>query len=218
VASSTTVPVYLEVGGKKVFASAAEWPGWCRPGRDADGALAALAAYAPRYSQVAQVAGLRFPGVVELEVVERVSGNATTDFGAPGMPMKADAGPLTKTAVDRLATLVEATWKTLDRTAAGSPEELTKGPRGGGRDRDKMVRHVLDAEVAYASKIGVRGLRTPDVGDRPAIRAHRGAIVEGLRQAAKEQLPEKAWPPAYAARRIAWHVLDHAWEMEDRQP
>jgi len=23
---------------------------------------------------------------------------------------------------------------------------------------------------------------------------------------------------AYAMRRIAWHVLDHAWEMEDRIP
>lgn len=27
---------------------------------------------------------------------------------------------------------------------------------------------------------------------------------------------EKGWPPRYAARRIAWHVLDHAWQIEDR--
>jgi hypothetical protein len=26
----------------------------------------------------------------------------------------------------------------------------------------------------------------------------------------------KGWPPRYAARRIAWHALDHAWEIEDR--
>jgi hypothetical protein len=26
----------------------------------------------------------------------------------------------------------------------------------------------------------------------------------------------RKWPPRYAARRVAWHALDHAWEIEDR--
>src|SRR5438067_302187 len=29
---------------------------------------------------------------------------------------------------------------------------------------------------------------------------------------------DRGWPVRYAARRMAWHVLDHAWEMEDRVP
>ena len=24
------------------------------------------------------------------------------------------------------------------------------------------------------------------------------------------------WLPAYAIRRITWHVLDHAWEIQDK--
>jgi hypothetical protein len=26
------------------------------------------------------------------------------------------------------------------------------------------------------------------------------------------------WTPLFAARRAAWHALDHAWELEDRLP
>jgi hypothetical protein len=29
-------------------------------------------------------------------------------------------------------------------------------------------------------------------------------------------LADRKWTQRYAARRIAWHALDHAWEMEDR--
>jgi hypothetical protein len=29
-------------------------------------------------------------------------------------------------------------------------------------------------------------------------------------------LADRKWTARYAARRIAWHALDHAWEIEDR--
>jgi hypothetical protein len=29
-------------------------------------------------------------------------------------------------------------------------------------------------------------------------------------------MPGDGRPPRYAIRRIAWHVLDHAWEIEDK--
>jgi hypothetical protein len=44
--------VYLEVGQKKIFAGALDWPGWCRSGRDEEAALATLVEYAPRYSKI----------------------------------------------------------------------------------------------------------------------------------------------------------------------
>ena len=87
-------------------------------------------------------------------------------------------------------------------------------PEGGGRDRDKIVAHVLDAEIAYAGKLGLR-LRTPDAGDAAAVREHRNAIVAALRAGTKG-VTERGWPARYAARRMAWHALDHAWEIEDR--
>jgi hypothetical protein len=208
------VRVYLEVGSKRVFACARDWPGWCRAGRTEADALAALAAYAPRYAAVAADAGASFPmGAPTLEVVERVPGSAGTDFGAPGAVPPGDAAPPRPGEGERLASLVEAAWRAFEGVVAGAPAELRKGPRGGGRDRDKIVEHVVDAEVAYSRKLGLRGPR-PKPGDRAAVRAMREEILARLRDGGPPS--EGGWPARYAARRIAWHVLDHAWEIEDR--
>lgn len=199
-------PVYLEVGKATTFACSLDWPGWSRAAKTEEAALEALAAYADRYRPVADEAGVDFPkSAGELEVVERVTGNPTTDFGAPGVPAAADDQPLTKVQAERLATLVAAALTAFDRVAARAPTELRKGPRGGGRDRDKMVAHVLDAEVAYFGKVGLR--------DRG-----REGFLDGLRAArrAQPELKTKSWPWRYTARRVAWHALDHAWEMQDR--
>src|SRR6266536_2056731 len=107
-------------------------------------------------------------------------------------------------------------WAAFDRVVAAAPAELRKGPRGGGRDRDKIVDHVLGAEAAYARKLGVKQ-RQPAIGDTAAIAALRDAIVTALRAPSDGEPPvPKGWPPRFAARRLAWHVLDHAWETEDR--
>jgi hypothetical protein len=206
-------PVYLELGAKRVFASAADWPGWCRSGKDEERALEALGAASRRYAVVSAEAGVPFPSDAAgaFAVVERIPGSATTDFGAPGGVAAAEADPLTKEEAARQAALVSASWAVFDRVVAGAPAELRKGPRGGGRDRDRIVDHVLDAETAYASKLGVR-LSKPDATDRAAVAAHREKLLEALTAGNDE----KGWPPRYAARRIAWHALDHAWEIEDR--
>jgi hypothetical protein len=210
--------VGLEMAGKRTFAWAPDWPGWCRSGRDAGQALEALAAVAPRYAVVAESAGVPLPdrAAEALEVVERVPGSATTDFGAPGTVAPSDRRPLTKSEAERQAALLTASWQAFDGVVAGAPAELLKGPRGGGRDRDKIVEHVLDAEVAYARKLGVR-LRQTVAGDVEARSAHRRAILEALSgESSGEDAVERGWPPRYAARRIAWHVLEHTWEIEDR--
>ena len=197
------VPVYLEVGKKRVFAAAVDWPGWCRAGKDEAGALEALAAAAPRYAAVAKAAGLQLPAAPVFEVVERLQGDATTEFGAPGKVPALDRVKLPAREGERLAALVEAGWKVLERVIANAPAELRKGPRGGGRDRDKVVEHVVGAEESYARQIGVK--------ERDSA-ARRKAILVALREPAEGT----KWPARYAARRIAWHVLDHAWEIEDR--
>jgi hypothetical protein len=210
--------VYLETGSKRTFAMALDWPGWGRSGRTGEDALDALASYLPRYAKVATKAGLDLgPADAEFDVVETVAGNATTDFGAPAAFVAADAERVTARAAARTASLVEACWDTLARVAARSPQELRKGPRGGGRDRDKMLTHVIESEAAYARKIGVRH-KPPAIDDKDGIKAMRADIIAVIgAPAAGGPLEPKGWPVAYAARRIAWHALDHAWEMQDRR-
>ncbi len=210
------VEVTLEITATKVFATAVDWPGWSRSGRDQERALAALAEYAGRYAPVAQRAGVRFPAGAgdTLAVVEEVPGDGTTSFGVPGVVTGHDRAPLTVAAAARRADLLVAAWALFDDVVAAAPEQLRKGPRGGGRDRAKMVEHVLGAEASYARKLGLRIPVPSTVDDAGALRA---ALAGALRGASDgTPVVAKGWPPRYAAHRIAWHVLDHAWEIEDK--
>src|SRR6266511_5404905 len=210
--------VYLEVGSRRVFAGARDWPGWARSGKDEALALEALADYAPRYAVVAERAGLAFPATAgdELRVVEQVAGSATTDFGALDRVVSSDTDPVGGDEAERFAALLRASWAVFDQVVAGAPAELRKDPRGGGRDRDKIVDHVLGAEAAYARKLGIKH-RQPAIGDDDAIAALRDAVVNVLRAPSDGTPPvPKGWPARYAVRRFAWHVLDHAWEIQDR--
>ncbi len=210
--------VYRECGKKRVFACSLDWPGWCRSGKTDESALETLAAYVPRYAAVVKLAGMEFPATAgdSFDVVERVPGSATTDFGAPGVIPAADSKPLTRGDASRHTALVRASWAYLDRVIASAPEQLRKGPRGGGRDRDKIAAHVLSAEVAYARKLGLR-LREPAIDDAAAIAEMRDSLAAVL-DAPSDGAPlaPKGWPIRYTARRIAWHALDHAFEIEDR--
>ena len=211
-ANEAKISVYLELGGKRTFASAAGWPGWCRSGKDEKAALEALAAYAPRYAPVAKLARVPFPaGVPRFTVVERLAGNATTDFGAPSIPAREESKPLPAQQASRMRDLLQACWTYLDQVVSTAPAKLRKGPRGGGRDRDVMFDHVLGAEMEYAKRIGVR-VKQPDGRDEAAVRAFRKAIRDGI----ENPDPGAKWPVAYAVRRTAWHALDHAWEIQDR--
>ena len=207
----------METTPRKSFASAIDWPGWSRSGKTEPDAIEALLAYAPRYAVVARRAGEPFPADgAEIELVETGEGGSSTTFGVPGRVSEADRRPTTTAEADRLARLVAAAWATLDAVAAAAPEELRKGPRGGGRDRTKMVRHVLDAEQAYAGQMGLR-VAAPDPGDPASVAAMREAILDVLRQPSDgSPLAGRKWTARYAAHRIAWHALDHAWEIEDR--
>jgi hypothetical protein len=196
--------VYIETGKKRVFASAADWPGWARSGNDEASALASLAAYAPRYARVAKLARVEFPkDATEFEVVERSHGDASTDFGVPHTPAKDEEKRMTPQQVERMVALTAAAWKYFDQVAGKAPKTLRKGPRGGGRDTDKIVEHVLGSEPEYAKRIGVR----MKPGDR-------GVLLESFKNPNRTE----KWPVRYTVRRTAWHALDHAWEIEDRLP
>jgi hypothetical protein len=216
--SSMTKPlrVLVEQGKRRTFACALDWPGLARAGRTEEEALGALRAAMPRYTAVLERAGLSLglePDGAGVEMVERVEGNATTDFGAPGIVGESDRAPVSLAEAERDALLVAAAWTVFEAVSARAPEALRKGPRGGGRDRAKIVQHVEDAERAYAATIGIRATGA----DRRSLADVRSEILALLRTPSDgSPLGGRRWPARYAARRIAWHALDHAWEIEDR--
>lgn len=201
VAAARPIPtrVVLEIGKTWVFASALDWPGWCRRGKGEHAALDVLLDYADRYAAV--VGDAFTPG--EPQVVDRLPGTSTTDFGAPDAKSSWDAEPLDTAEADRLAGLLDSCWRRFDQVVAGAPAQLRKGPRGGGRDRDAIADHVREAERSYGRSFGVR------LPPRTAWQDQRIALLAALRVGA----PDGA---RYAFRRVGWHVLDHVWEIEDK--
>ena len=210
--------VYLERGTKRVFAGAPDWPGWARAGRNDEAALEALVASGPRYAAASKGTrlGFRAPrSVDELEVVARMTGTSTTDFGAPDVEAPGDRDDVDEPELRRLVTILRASWRAFDRAVdAAEGVELATGPRGGGRSLEKIVAHVVDSEGGYLARIGARA-PTGDLG------TERAAVIDALERAVREGIPPaprggKRWTPRYFVRRSAWHVLDHAWEIEDR--
>jgi hypothetical protein len=95
---------------------------------------------------------------------------------------------------------------------------MQRGPRGGGRDRDHIVRHTLSVERDWASGVGVV---TPDEAllTDEELGAYRIAYCQAIRDyhaQGKQAGKQAKWPLRYLIRHTAFHTLDHAWEMEDK--
>ena len=223
------VETYLEIGSKRVFAGAIDWPAWCRSGRDEEAALEALLAYGPRYQQALRRSKVAFTPpqrLSTLKVVERLKGDATTDFGAPSIAPAADARAVDRRWLTRQAKILRACWAAFDDAAGSATGELAKGPRGGGRQLDGIIGHVVGAEASYVRMIGGRapGFEAPALEGalaEAARRDERAIVIEALERAVVDGIPEgprggKRWSAPSFVRRAAWHVLDHAWEIEDR--
>ena len=208
--------LYIELSGKKAIAWSLEWPGWCRIRRSEEEAVQALIDTEARYRVIAQRAWLEFaPG--DLVVVERVPGDANTAWGVPSVLASTETRPIDAVTAQRNVALLCASWDMLEEVVAASSAHLRKGPRGGGRDRDEIWRHVIEAERAYVRKIGVRH-QPFEVNDKSALRAMREEIAAVLsKPSSGGPLVAGGWNASYAVRRMAWHVVDHLWEIEDRR-
>jgi hypothetical protein len=216
-----SIRVMVERGKKKrTVASAFDWSGWDRSGKTEEDALRVLESYRPRYAKVAALAGLsdEFLTARELAVVERLEGIGMTDYyGLSGRAAGPEQDQMTEAKCERKIALLRASWTYFDDVAAHVSPELRKGPRGGGRDRDEIIRHVNGTElVEYGKKVGVRS--SPDAWRDPdELRAHRDAFSAAIRETnARGASAGSWWTVQFLIRRCAWHMLDHAWEMEDR--
>jgi hypothetical protein len=224
--STHKIPVVLEAGRQKVIASALDWPGWARAGRDEASALQALADYGPRYQRAVGRARLGFKApadVTSFTIAERLPGNATTDFGVPGLISAADQRPVSPADLRRLQAQMRAIWRALDAAQTmARGHRLRLGPRGGGRQLDQILDHVLEANHGYLKQVGWQPAPLPSGDPSQVIRASLDETLRALPASAAGELPAvgprggRRWPARYFARRAAWHVLDHVWEIEDR--
>jgi hypothetical protein len=117
---------------------------------------------------------------------------------------------------ERKLALLRASWRTFDDFAARVSAELRKGPRGGGRERDEIIGHVNGAEIyEFAPKVGVK-VPLETRADPQALGAYRDALVDAIREHHARGESARSWALQFLIRRCAWHMLDHAWELEDR--
>lgn len=219
------VKVYLECGAKRTFAGALDWPGWCRQGSTEIEALAALLAYGPKYASLLKGTRLGFVAPTDraqLVVVERLPGTATTDFGAPGVAPTVDHDRSCDAAdLKRFEKILRAGWRALDEAVQSARgKTLTTGPRGGGRSLDAIVTHVIGADASYLAGVGWKAPKATNLRDN--LTATREAILTALKASANGEIPLEGprggvrWSARYFVRRVTWHVVAHAWEIERR--
>ena len=205
-----------------MVAVAPDWPGLERGAATGEAAVARLQSYVPRYAQVAELAGMsaeftRIAGGGGVDVVEEYPGNGSTDYwGISFVPSSLDRQDVSGREFLREMALLQACWAFFDGVRSRVSAEMQKGPRGGGRDRDVIVRHVFATERDWAEKVGVRILPTPVVPDEKQYRAHRDAYGAAIRQYHAEGRMARTWPLRFLVRHTAYHAMDHAWEMEDK--
>jgi len=214
------IRVTLETGpkGKKVAAVAPDWPGLERGAKTGEEAIEKLRAYLPRYSRVAELASLdaEFDASEGVDVVEQYPGTGSTDFWGISFAFSSiDRQGMSADELDRELRLMQACWAFFDDVRGRVSAELRKGPRGGGRDRDRIVLHLFANEQDWAKGLGVV---TPDDAMLTAegMKAHRDAYCQAIRDYHSQGKIAGKWPLRYLIRHTAFHTLDHAWEMEDK--
>lgn len=218
--------IYLETARNKTFACAIDWPGWCRSGKDGASAIQALLTYTPRYYGIIRSTDLPFTfpqGVSDFAIIERVEGNPATNFGTPDVPIKGDTVTLSESQVRRFTSILQAVWQAFDQTVRFAEGKLlSKGPRGGGRELSEIIDHVADAERGYLRHLGCDPVIIGNEMADQRFMIIRSAVLNGIQASIHGRLPlegprgGKLWPLAYFFRRVAWHVVDHTWEIEDR--
>src|SRR5829696_2499779 len=212
--------VMLEEGpkGKKVVAVAPDWPGLSRGAKTGEAAIERLLSYVPRYAPVAKLAGLdgELAAIATVDVVERYPGTGSTDFWGISFAFSGiDRQEMSSDELERELTLMRACWAFFDEVRSRVSAELQKGPRGGGRDRDHIVRHTVVTEQDWAKKLGVVTPESAILTDE-GLNAHRHAYGDAIRTLHAEGKMARTWPLRFLIRHTAFHTMDHAWEMEDK--
>jgi hypothetical protein len=213
--------VMLEVGphDKRVVAVAPDWPGLERGAKTGRAAIERLQSYIPRYAKVAELAGTgaKFAAIKKVDVVEQYPGTGSTDFWGISFAFSSiDRQDMSSKELERELSLMQACWTFFDDVRRRVSADMQKGPRGGGRDRDRIVRHTLAAEQEWARKLGMHTLEGTLITEDDELEAYRGAYCAAIRTFHAEGKMARTWPLRFLVRHTAYHTMDHAWEMEDK--
>ena len=206
--------------GKRVVAFGLDWPGWSRGAKTVEDALETLESYRPRYRTIAERAGMarEFDDAGPIEVVEDKVGTGSTDFwGISFSASSTEHDPMDEERLERAIVLLRACWAFFDDVAARVSPQMRKGPRGGGRDRDEIIRHVIRVEsLDHAHGVGLQIPDEPMTAD--GLREYREAYIGAMHayNAGEVTKRMRSWTLAFLVRHSAFHTLDHAWEMEDK--
>jgi len=212
--------VLLEVGpkGRKVVAVAPDWPGLERGAKTEEAAAKVLLPYLPRYAPVARLAGLgeEFSTITGVDVVGTYPGVGSTDFWGISFAFSdIDHAVMSNAELERELTLMQAGWAFFDEVRSRVSAELAKGPRGSDKTRDQVVRHTIHAEFDMAKKVGVAIPEARPVTE-DILQAYRDEYITRIRLFHAEGKRARKWPLRYLIRHTAYHSINHAWEMEDK--
>ena len=218
---SNHIRVMLEIGpkDKKVVAVAPDWPGLERGAKTEPAAIERLQAYLPRYAKVAKLAGMdgEFAAITDVDVVERYRGTGSTDFWGISFAFSSiDQQDMSSKELERELTLMQACWKYFDKVRSRVSAEMQKGPRGGGRDRDRIVLHVCAVEQDWAKKLGLGNKDSEWITDAKGLKLFRRNYCKAIQAFHSDGRMARTWPLRFLIRHTAFHTLDHAWEMEDK--
>jgi hypothetical protein len=216
----STIRVMLEIGpkGKKMVAVAPDWPGLSRGAKTEELAVERLHSYLPRYVPVAKLAGMdaEFDAGSDVEIVERYPGTGSTDFwGISFAFSEIDRQPISSAELERELALMQACWSYFDEVRGRVSEEMQKGPRGGGRDREQIVLHTLGTEQGWTKQFGSLFQQTTVLTDE-GLRNHREQYVAAIRTLLSDAKTVRTERLRHLIRHTAFHTLDHTWEMEDK--
>jgi hypothetical protein len=206
--------------GKKSAAFSLDWPGWSRGAATPELAVRTLESYRARYRPIAKLAGMirEFDAAGPLDIVEDRIGTGSVDFwGISFSPSATETDPMDADEFARKVKLLRACWKYFDDIAARVSAEMAKGPRGGGRNRDEIISHTIRVEsMDFARKVGLR-IPEADALSPDWLRQYRKDYVAAMRDYNAGRVKRmQSGTLAFLIRHSAFHTLDHAWEMEDK--
>src|SRR6202022_2797735 len=151
-----------------------------------------------------------------IDVVEPYPGVGSTDFWGISFAFSSiDRQDMSNAELARELTLMRACWAFFDEVRSRVSAEMQRGPRGGGRDRGEIVRHVVHTEQDWAKKLGAPTPHDAVLSDE-GLKAHRDGYCAAIRAFHAQGKMARTWPLRYLIRHTAYHTLDHAWEMEDK--
>ncbi len=157
-----------------------------------------------------------FTDITGVDVVEQYQGTGSTDFWGISFAFSSiDQQAMPREALERELALMRACWAFFDGVRSRVSAEMQRGPRGGGRDRDTIVRHTVAVELNWTMKLGLPAPQDALLTGEGVI-AHRDAYCNAIRALHSQGKMARTWPLRYLIRHTAYHTLDHAWEMEDK--